>query len=229
MRVLSLFDLPSRIDRLVLASGSPRRVELLTEMGFDPIVRPQDIDEAAALEAFANSFDEELGEDFAEALDEQPTCEEMVRHLAECKAMSALEDETKPGDVILAADTIVAIDGEELGKPHSEEDAIEMLHALSGRTHEVSTGVCLLSPMRTGGHRSFSFYETTRVTFYELDDANIEAYVKTGEPLDKAGAYGIQGLGRTLVRTIEGDYFNVVGLPVAKTMRALEAFVGKSV
>lgn len=221
---MSLFDLPNRIDRLVLASGSPRRVELLTEMGFDPIVRPQDIDEAAALKAFANSFDEELGEDFGE----EPTCEEMVRHLAECKAMSALEDETKPGDVILAADTIVAIDGEELGKPRSEEDAIEMLHALSGRTHEVSTGVCLLSPTRTGGHRSFSFYETTSVTFYELDNATIDAYVKTGEPLDKAGAYGIQGLGRTLVRTIEGDYFNVVGLPVAKTMRALEAFVGKS-
>lgn len=221
---MSLFDLPGRIDRLVLASGSPRRVELLTEMGFDPIVRPQDIDEAAALEAFANSFDEELGEDFVE----EPTCEEMVRHLAECKAMSALEDETKPGEVILAADTIVAIDGQELGKPRSEEDAIEMLYALSGRTHEVSTGVCLLSPTQTGGHRSFSFYETTRVTFYELDDATIEAYVKTGEPLDKAGAYGIQGLGRTLVRTIEGDYFNVVGLPVAKTMRALEAFVGKS-
>ena len=221
---MSLFDLPSRIDRLVLASGSPRRVELLREMGFDPIVRPQDIDEAAALEAFANSFDEELGEDFVE----EPTCEEMVRHLAECKAMSALGEETKPGDVILAADTIVAIDGEELGKPHSEEDAIEMLHALSGHTHEVSTGVCLLSPTRTGGHRSFSFYETTRVTFYELDDTTIEAYVKTGEPLDKAGAYGIQGLGRTLVRTIEGDYFNVVGLPVDKTMRALEAFVGKS-
>lgn len=221
---MSLFDLPARIDRLVLASGSPRRVELLREMGFDPIVRPQDIDEAAALKAFANSFDEELGEDFGE----EPTCEEMVRHLAECKAMSALGDETKPGDVILAADTIVAIDGEELGKPHSEEDAIEMLHALSGRTHEVSTGVCLLSPTRTGGHRSFSFYETTSVTFYELDDATIETYVKTGEPLDKAGAYGIQGLGRTLVRTIEGDYFNVVGLPVAKTMRALEAFVGKS-
>ena len=221
---MSLFDLPSRIDRLVLASGSPRRVELLTEMGFDPIVRPQDIDEEAALKAFANGFDEELGEDFVE----EPTCEEMVRHLAECKAMSALGEETKPGDVILAADTIVAIDGEELGKPHSEEDAIEMLHALSGRTHEVSTGVCLLSPTRTGGHRSFSFYETTSVTFYELDDATIETYVKTGEPLDKAGAYGIQGLGRTLVRTIEGDYFNVVGLPVAKTMRALEAFVGKS-
>lgn len=221
---MSLLDLPSRIDRLVLASGSPRRVELLTEMGFDPVVRPQDIDEATALKAFANSFDEELGEDFGE----EPTCEEMVRHLAECKAMSALGEKTKPGDVILAADTIVAIDGEELGKPHSEEDAIEMLHALSGRTHEVSTGVCLLSPTRTGGHRSFSFYETTSVTFYELDDPTIEAYVKTGEPLDKAGAYGIQGLGRTLVRTIEGDYFNVVGLPVAKTMRALEAFVGKS-
>lgn len=197
-------------------------------MGFDPIVRPQDIDEAAALKAFADSFDEELGEDFVEEFDVEPTCEEMVRHLAECKAMSALGEEAKPGDVILAADTIVAIDGEELGKPHSEEDAIEMLHALSGRTHEVSTGVCLLSPTRTGGHRSFSFYETTSVTFYELDDAAIEAYVKTGEPLDKAGAYGIQGLGRTLVRTIEGDYFNVVGLPVAKTMRALEAFVGKS-
>lgn len=225
---MSLFDLPGRIDRLILASGSPRRVELLTEMGFDPIVRPQDIDEEAALKAFANGSDDDFDEDFDEDLDEQPTCEEMVRHLAECKAMSALDDETKPGEVILAADTIVAIDGKELGKPHSDEDAIEMLHALSGRTHEVSTGVCLLSPTRTGGHRSFSFYETTSVTFYELDNATIEAYVKTEEPLDKAGAYGIQGLGRTLVRTIEGDYFNVVGLPVAKTMRALEAFVGKS-
>ena len=198
-------------------------------MGFGPIVRPQDIDEAAALEAFANGFGDDFDGDFDEELDEQPTCEEMVRHLAECKAMSALDDETKPGDVILAADTIVAIDGEELGKPHSEKDAIEMLHALSGRTHEVSTGVCLQSPTRTSGHRSFSFYETTSVTFYELDDATIEAYVKTGEPFDKAGAYGIQGLGRTLVRTIEGDYFNVVGLPVAKTMRTLEAFIGKSV
>ena len=202
-------------------------------MGFDPIVRAQDIDEEAALKAFANGFDDDFDEDFDEGfdeeLDEKPTCEEMVRHLAECKAMSALDDETKPGEVILAADTIVAVDGEELGKPHSEEDAIEMLHALSGRTHEVSTGVCLLSPTRTGGHRSFSFYETTRVTFYELDDTTIEAYVKTGEPLDKAGAYGIQGLGRALVRTIEGDYFNVVGLPVAKTMRTLEAFIGKSV
>ena len=215
---MSLFDLPSRIDRLVLASGSPRRIELLTEMGFDPIVRPQDIDEAAALEAFANSFDEELDEDFVE----EPTCEEMVRHLAECKAMSALGDETKPGDVILAADTIVAIDDEELGKPHSEEDAIEMLHALSGRTHEVSTGVCLLSPTRTGGHRSFSFYETTSVTFYELDDATIEAYVKTGEPLDKAGAYGIQGLCARFVEKIQGDYNNVVGLPVGRIYQKLK-------
>ena len=197
-------------------------------MGFDPIVRPQNIDEEAALKAFANGFGDDFDEGFDEELDEHPTCEEMVRHLAECKAMSAL-DETKPGDVILAADTIVAIDGEELGKPHSEEDAIEMLRTLSGRTHEVSTGVCFLSPTQVSGHRSFSFYKTTRVTFYELDDATIEAYVKTGEPLDKAGAYGIQGLGRTLVRTIEGDYFNVVGLPVAKTMRTLEAFIGKSV
>jgi len=105
----------------------------------------------------------------------------------------------------------------ELGKPADTDDARRMLRALSGHTHHVSTGVAIA---RAGEERSF--VETSDVTFYELTDAQIDSYVSSGEPMDKAGAYGIQGLGRLLVREIRGDYFNIVGLPVARLVRELE-------
>ena len=198
----SLFDLPRAVGRLVLASGSPRRVELLREAGFDPVVAPQDVDETP-----------QPGED--------PVA--LVARLAGLKARSAMErGDAGDGDVVVSADTTVWFAGNDLGKPADGGDACRMLRALSGRTHHVTTGVCvrLVGDARPAA-RELSFTETTAVTFYDLDDADIVAYVASGEPLDKAGAYGIQGLGRALVKGIEGDYFNVVGLPVARLMREL--------
>lgn len=171
----------------------------MREAGFEPVVRPQDVDETP-LEG------------------EGPG--ELVSRLASLKAHSALAD-SQAGDLILAADTTVALDGRELGKPSDANEARRMLSALSGRTHDVCTGVHLIFVDRNGRPRERSLLEGTRVTFFELDPTEVDAYVATGEPLDKAGAYGIQGLGRALVRGIEGDYFNVVGLPVARTLRAM--------
>lgn len=193
---MCLFDLQLP-GRLILASGSPRRVELVREMNIEPVVLPQDVDETP------------LPGEGARAL---------VTRLAHLKAHSALASACE-GDIILAADTTVAIHDKELGKPVDEAEACAMLAELSGLTHEVSTGVCLIRAGKQNQVSSFS--ETTGVEFYDLAEEDIAAYVATGEPLDKAGAYGIQGLGRALVREIRGDYFNVVGLPVARTLREL--------
>ncbi|WP_195448846.1 Maf family protein [Parolsenella catena] len=202
---MSLFDLPSRVGRLVLASGSPRRVQLLREAGFDPQVMPQDVDETPL-----------PGE---KAYD-------LVDRLASLKAHAALA-QARPGDLILAADTTVALEGEELGKPADEAEARQMLRRLSGRGHDVYAAVHLILVGEDGSTRESSTCELTHVTFFDLAEDEIESYVATGEPLDKAGAYGIQGIGRALVRDIDGDYFNVVGLPVARTLRVIDDLMGK--
>lgn len=198
-----VFDLPSRVERLLLASGSPRRVQLMREAGFEPVVKPQDVDETP--------------------LPREPA-DKLVARLSTLKARSALAS-ARPGDVILAADTTVALDGTELGKPIDAKDARRMLTALSGRGHDVYTGVHLIRVSPDGSTRERSLVEGTHVTFYDLSPKEIDAYVATGEPLDKAGAYGIQGRGRALVRSIDGDYFNVVGLPVAAMLRAMADLV----
>lgn len=202
---MSLFDLPSRVGRLVLASGSPRRVQLMREAGFDPQVIPQDVDETPL-----------PGE---KAYD-------LVDRLASLKAHAALP-QARPGDLILAADTTVALEGKELGKPADEAEARQMLRRLSGRGHDVYTAVHLTLVGADGSTRESSTCELTHVTFFDLAEDEIESYVATREPLDKAGAYGIQGIGRALVRDIDGDYFNVVGLPVARTLRAIDDLMGK--
>lgn len=202
---MSLFDLPSRVGRLVLASGSPRRAQLLREAGFDPRVMPQDVDETPL-----------PGE---KAYD-------LVDRLASLKAHAALA-QARPGDLILAADTTVALEGEKLGKPADEAEARQMLRRLSGHGHDVYTAVHLILVGEDGSTHESSTRELTHVTFFDLAEDEIESYVATGEPLDKAGAYGIQGIGRALVRDIDGDYFNVVGLPVARTLRAIDDLMGK--
>ena len=202
---MSLFDLPSRVGRLVLASGSPRRVKLMREAGFDPRVMPQDVDETPL-----------PGE---KAYD-------LVDRLASLKAHAALA-QARPGDLILAADTTVALEGEELGKPADEAEARQMLRRLSGRGHDVYTAVHLILVGEDGSTRESLTCELTHVTFFDLAEEEFESYVATVEPLDKAGAYGIQGIGRALVRDIDGDYFNVVGLPVARTLRAIDDLMGK--
>lgn len=168
----------------------------MREAGYDARIIPADIDESALP-------------------GEGPF--ELVERLARAKAEAVATGHAEPGEAVVAADTIVALDGALLGKPSDEADASRMLHALSGTTHQVATGVCIV---RDGGTESF--VDITDVTFYELSDAEIEAYIATGEPMDKAGAYGIQGEhGRMLVKKIDGDFYNVVGLPIAKVVRAL--------
>lgn len=184
---------------MILASQSPRRIELMREAGFDATAIPADIDEAAY-----------PGEDpFS-----------LVERLARAKAAVA-STHGAAGETVVAADTIVTLDGEILGKPRDAADARRMLRELSCRTHQVATGVCI-AHAGADASRARSFVEVTDVTFYELADAEIDAYVASGEPMDKAGAYGIQGArGRMLVRGIRGDFYNVVGLPIARVVREL--------
>ena len=184
---------------MILASQSPRRIELLREAGFAFTVEPADIDEAPL--PGENPF-------------------QLVERLARAKCAAVAGERAALGETVLAADTIVALDGEFLGKPADEADARRMLRELSGRTHQVATGVCIMRGPADAAPTAF--VDVTDVTFFELNAAEIEAYVASGEPLDKAGAYGIQGTGgRLLVRSIHGDFYNVVGLPIARVVRAL--------
>ncbi|MGN0668910.1 MAG: Maf family protein [Oscillospiraceae bacterium] len=179
---------------MILASQSPRRRELLSLITDDFRIIPA------------------KGE---EILPEKISPENAVLTLSEQKADEIYRENR--GEVIVAADTIVAIDGKILGKPADEKDAFAMLKTLSGRVHEVFTGVCVIF----ANGRKERFFEETKVEFYELSDEEIAAYIKTGEPMDKAGAYGIQGKGALLVKRIDGDYYNVMGLPVARLLRVL--------
>ncbi|WP_416151353.1 Maf family protein [Salipaludibacillus sp. HK11] len=180
----------------VLASQSPRRKELLEQIGLSFTVIPSEVEEKIV---------------------ETDTPEEVVASLAYQKAEDVFSrNENK---LILAADTIVVIDNIILGKPTDKHDANKMLQLLSGRSHHVLTGVTLLSQ-----DNKMTFVEKTRVYFYPLTSEEIVDYIDSGEPFDKAGAYGIQGLGATLVEKINGDYFTIVGLPIAKVVRALKQF-----
>jgi septum formation protein len=191
---------------LVLASASPRRQELLGNAGISFVVEPADIDETPR--------NGESPRDCAE-------------RLAREKALRVSED--RPGDYILGADTVVAIDDIILGKPADPTDAVRMLRLLSGRTHQVITGVCLVgpeksqkllgaqensSPSKTNDRNLRVASETTVVTVRDLSDQEIRDYIATGEPMDKAGAYAIQGMAAGFISRVEGDYNNVVGLPV---------------
>jgi len=184
--------------RLVLASGSPRRRELLARLGVHFVVRVPDVDETP-----------EPGEDPAS----------YVERVARRKAAAAAQVHREgPGEVVLAADTTVALAGSILGKPIDAADAAVMLRALSGRTHQVHTGIAVVGPAG-----SASSVTTTRVTFRDLTSAEIAGYVATGDPLDKAGSYGIQGDAGRFVATVDGSLSNVVGLPMAQTAALLAA------
>ena len=175
------------MKNLILASASPRRRELLGLFGIPFTVRAADIDEAM-----------------------DPTkspCDEVAR--VSCR--KALAVERGPEDVVVAADTIVVCAGRVLGKPHSQEEAVAMLQLLSGREHQVMTGCTVLC-----GDRRETFTEVTDLTFRPLSEAEIRRYVASGEPMDKAGAYGIQGGAALFCPGIRGDYYNVMGLPVCR-------------
>lgn len=184
------------MKRFIVASASPRRKELLENVGFKFEIIPSDADESC---------------------EESITPEELVKVLATRKAKSVFEKNTDA--VVLGCDTVVEYCGTILGKPKNRQEAKQMLKMLSGKRHNVHTGVCI-----TDKEKTVSFVNTVKVEFYELTDELTESYVATGESDDKAGAYGIQGLGCVLVKGIEGDYFSVVGLPVAETVRVLCQF-----
>jgi len=188
---------------IILASSSPRRYELLKQIGLEFEVIPSDVDEDVDL---------------------IHAPEELVKELAHRKAVSVarmLNQQCPERDaLVIGADTIV-VKGGVLGKPENEHRAYEMLKSLGGDWHDVITGVSVVDSCSL---RSVTDFEKTRVKMRELDDRIIHNYIGTGEPLDKAGAYGIQGMGALLVERIEGCYFNVVGLPLLKLCRMLEKF-----
>jgi septum formation protein len=180
--------------RVVLASSSPRRRELLSLIGVAHEVRAADIDERP------------LAGESPEA-----HCERLAREKA-----TVLADDAGKGTLVIGGDTIVVVDDRILGKPRNEAEALDMLRTLSGRTHEVLTAVAVV---RDG--RVESGVERVRVTFRTLDATEIAAYIATREPMDKAGAYGIQGYGATIVERIEGDYFAVMGLAINRLIRLM--------
>lgn len=195
-------------DKIILASGSPRRRELLAQIGMDFIVCKSDCEEKIR----------------------STVPEEIVCTLSADKAADvyrgirqghlSVPDAYRDG-IVLGADTVVAYEGQILGKPASCEEAVRMLTMLSGRTHTVYTGVTLYG-QRNGVLKTHSFCESTQVQCYPLSEQEIRSYVESGEPMDKAGAYGIQGRFAAFIREIRGDYNNVVGLPVGRLYQELK-------
>ncbi len=185
---------PSGDVRIVLASGSPRRKELLEQLGFALEIRPSDIDESVLPGEDPHTY---------------------VRRLATEKAKAS----ARPGDLVIAADTTVAVDGQIIGKPDDREHARTILEMLSGRTHDVYTGFAVAHESRL-----YSEVVTTQVTFSALTAFEIEWYLETGEPFDKAGAYGLQGKGGAFVKSVSGSVTNVIGLPVSELLVALQSF-----
>jgi septum formation protein len=194
---------------LVLASASPRRQELLRHAGIPFVVQPADIDETLRPGESPRGYAERLAQE---------------------KALTVWR--TRPHDQVLGADTIVVVDDTILGKPRDSKDAARMLRLLSGRVHEVITGVCIVKAadasterrdpeLKTENCQLRTVSESTRVTMSEISEEEIHAYIATGEPMDKAGAYAIQGMASRWIPRIEGDYSNVVGLPVALVYRML--------
>lgn len=181
--------------KLILASASPRRRELLTQAGYTFSVHTLPVEETLS-----------------------PALSPAENVMALAKQKATAVSLQFPHCLVVGADTVVSLEGRILGKPSCEEDAFAMLQSLSGRTHTVYTGVCL-SHLEKGIARTF--FQQTDVTFYPLSEEEIRRYIATGEPMDKAGSYGIQGRGCLFVKEISGDYCNVVGFPLAKFEREL--------
>lgn len=183
---------------MILASKSPRRRELMEQAGYDFRCLTSDFDEASV---------------------STPDPHDLPQLLAWHKAL-AVADQAMPGELVIGSDTVVILDGHVLGKPANAQDAKAMLRRLSGNTHEVTTGVSV----QRDGAEVLGFSQTARVTFWDMTDGEIDAYVASGEPMDKAGAYGVQGKGRLFVREIEGDFYTVMGLPISRLYHELKDF-----
>jgi len=198
---MEMRNVAMRDCKVILASGSPRRRELLGQIGIEPEVRPSGIEE--------------------QVTSAEP--EDVVMELSARKA-GDVAAHAPAGTLILGADTVVAVDGEVLGKPGSPEDAKRMINLLQGRGHQVYTGVTLIYKGEKGS-RGVTFAEKTEVLLYPMTEEEIEDYVQSGEPADKAGAYGIQGRFAAYIQEIHGDYNNVVGLPVGRVWQEWKRLV----
>ncbi len=183
------------MNKIILASKSPRRQELLKTITEDFLCVPSE-----AEEIIPNNIE----------------TDEVSIYLATLKAKDV--SSSYKDDIVIGCDTVVINDIGVLGKPKNEDDAFNMLKSLSGKTHKVITGCCIIYK-----EKEYTFKSVTEVEFYQLTDDEIKAYINTGEPFDKAGAYGIQGRGSLFVKSINGDYFNVVGLPVSLLSRKLKS------
>lgn len=223
--------------RIILGSASPRRRELLAQIGVEFEVRVSDKEEI-----YESSVPEEIvkelalmkAENVAEDLAESGAAagvENVLEGFAENGAAAGNEDKRRPhaagikDTVVIGADTIVVLDGRILGKPADETDAVRMLNSLQGRRHDVYTGVAVLDYDSSGEKHVYNYSVGTAVYVNEMTEEEILAYVKTKDPLDKAGAYGIQGRFAAYIDRIEGDYYNVVGLPVSRVYRTLRELV----
>lgn len=186
--------------RVILASASPRRRELLMQAGIDFLVCPSEIDEKIT--------------------QQNPQPNQVVAELSRQKALD-VASRRSAGEIIVGADTVVSVDGVILGKPKSKEMAFDMLMRLQGREHHVFTGVTIVKKLEDG-EQVYSFVEDTEVFVHTMAEEEIWEYIETGEPMDKAGAYGIQGRFGVYIKGICGDYYNVVGLPIAGLYQRLK-------
>lgn len=188
--------------KIVLASASPRRKELLEQIGIEPRICPSCKEELSGAEKPGK----------------------LVMELARAKA-EEIAASCPEGTLVIGADTVVALDGRIMGKPTDEEEAFRMLSSLAGRTHQVYTGAALILCLGKGTFHGSSFYEETQVQVYPMTEEEIRGYIATGEPMDKAGAYGIQGAFAAWIKGIQGDYANVVGLPLGRLYHEMKHLV----
>ena len=209
--------------RLVLASASPRRRELLSQIGLEFTVMPSTKEEnaktteaGALVQELSRQKAVDIWEQLSGGQGQNPDADQ--EQISEETQEPNLNGKRQPELLVIGADTVVCCEGKILGKPHSREAAAEMLTVLQGRSHEVYTGVTLYSQSET-----VTFFECTQVEFYPMTEVEISEYIDSKEPMDKAGAYGIQGLGARFVKGIRGDYNNVVGLPVGRLYQELKS------
>ena len=199
------------MGQIILASASPRRKELLEQIGLSFEICP-----AKGEEIITKTLPEEVVQELS-----QQKAREVAAMLRQYAADH--EDLMTPQDIlVIGADTVVAAEGKILGKPKDEEDAFRMLSMLSGKTHAVYTGVTFIFLDKNGRAGEHTFFEKTEVTMYPISEAEIRRYIATGDPMDKAGSYGIQGKCAIYIEKINGDYNNVVGLPIARIYQELQ-------
>lgn len=212
------------MSRIILASASPRRRELLAQIGLEFEVRVSDVEEKITSKE-PGMIVEELAKQKAEAV-----LASMKEKAAEGIALEGIAAEETDADelLVIGADTVVAYGEKILGKPKDEQEAREMLTMLSGHTHKVYTGVCLLHGTKKGVERK-CFHEETKVSLWNMTPEEIAFYISTGEPMDKAGAYGIQGIFARYVKEIAGDYNNIVGLPVGRLYQEIRKMCWNSI